>query len=479
MTPDAGEHRLHPYGIVLIAARRLRRWSGLLLPALAAAVVAVGMAGIVAIGVVVSLVGLVIGLAQWRRFTYGVDGDTFVVHRGVFEHETRTVPLTRVQSIDVHQGAIDRLIGARRLTLRTAAGGANVELPAVSAVAEAQLRQALGETAGTVEREDVVRALAPRELPLIALTSPRVLGGIAVLAAVASRLGDLGLGNVVVNVEGELEPHTVVAIVGVIAGLLVFTALASLIGTVVALWNFRIVRDGERLRMRRGLLSFRETVIPVDRARAVQVRGGLLREPLDRCSLSVRTAGRGSRSASSAVLFPLLRTGESGPLVRETVPALDLDGIELEQPPRRARGRYVRRAVLPWLLVAAVLTPVWGPVVGIVPLVAVPLAALLGLARFRAAGFGHAGGRVRWRRRGLARHTLVARSRSVQWRRVRQSPFQRRRSLATLEVGLATGGVEASVRDLDAGAAGRLARALGPPITTNRYSRPGTNPPMR
>jgi putative membrane protein len=461
MTAEVAEHRLHPYGIVLIAARRIRRWSGLLLPALAAAVVAVGMAGIVAIGVVVSLVGLVIGVAQWRRFTYGVDGDAFVVHRGVFEHETRAVPLTRVQSVDVHQGVIDRIIGARRLTIRTAAGGANVELPAVSGVAEAQLRRALGEARETAEHEDVVRALAPRELPLIALTSPRVLGGLAVLAAVASRLGDLGLGNVVVNVEGELEPHNVVAIAGVVAGLLVFTALASLIGTVVALWGFRIVRDGERLRMRRGLLNYRETVIPVDRARAVQVRGGLLREPLDRCSLSVRTAGRGARSGTSAVLFPLLRTGESGPLVRETVPALDLDGIELEQPPRRARGRYVRRAVLPWLVAAVVLALVWGPL-GAAPLVVAPFAALLGLARFRTAGFGHAGGRVRWRRRGLARHTLVARSRSVQWRRVRQSPFQRRRSLATLEVGLATGGVEASVRDLDAGGAGRLARALDP-----------------
>ena len=331
----------------------------------------------------------------------------------------------------------------------------------MSAVAEGELRRALGETGETVEREDVVRALSPRELPLIAVTSPRVLGGIAVLAAIASRLGDLGLGNVVVNVEGELEPHNIVAIVGVVAGLLVFTALASLIGTVVALWGFRIIRDGQRLRMRRGLLNFRETVIPVDRARAVQVRGGLLREPLDRCSLSVRTAGRGGRSGTSAVLFPLLRTEESGPLVRATVPALDLDGVELEQPPRRARGRYVRRTVLPWLVAAAALTLVSGPV-GALALVAVPLAALLGLARFRAAGFGHAGGRVRWRRRGLARHTLVARSRSVQWRCVRQSPFQRRRSLATLEVGIAAGGTRAEVRDLDAAAAARLARALDP-----------------
>jgi len=191
------------------------------------------------------------------------------------------------------------------------------------------------------------------------------------------------------------------------------------------------------------------------------VREGLLREPLHRCSLTVRTTSRGARASASAVLFPLLRVSESGPLVRETLPALDLDGIALEQPPRRARGRFMRRAALPPLLAAAVAAAVWWPA-GAVVLVAVPPAALLGLARHRAAGFGVAGGRLRWRRRGFARHTVVARERTVQWRRVRQSPFQRRRSLATLEVGLAAGGVEASVRDLDAAAAAGLARDLDP-----------------
>jgi len=429
MTADTAEHRLHPYGVVLIAARRIRRLSSLLLPALAAAVVAVGLPGVIAFGAVVAVAGLGFGLAQWRRFTYGVEGDAFVVHRGVLEQETRTVPLSRVQSLDVHQGVVDRVIGARRLTIRTAAGGASVELLAVSAAAEVQLRGALGEpVTGT---EDVVRALAPRELPLIALTSPRVLGGLAVLVAIASRLQDFGLASFTVEAEGQLEPHNALALAAVVGGLLLFTALASLVGTVIALYGFRIVRDGDRLRMRRGLLNFRETVIPVARARAVHIREGLLREPLHRCSLTVRTTARGTRASSSAVLFPLLRVAESGPLVRDALPALDLDGIALEQPPRRARGRFVRRAALPPLAAAAVAAALWGPA-GAVVLIAVPPAALLGLARFRAAGFGVTGGRLRWRRRGLARHTLVAQERTVQWRRVRQSPFQRRRSLATL-----------------------------------------------
>jgi putative membrane protein len=191
------------------------------------------------------------------------------------------------------------------------------------------------------------------------------------------------------------------------------------------------------------------------------VREGLLRELLHRCALNVRTAGRGGRRGESAALFPLLRVEEAAPLVREVLPALDLDGVPLERPPVRARGRAVRRAALPALVVALLAGAVWWPY-GAGALVVVPFAALLGLARFRAAGVGIVPGRIRWRRRALGRQTVVAQARTVQWRRVRQSPFQRRRALATLEVGLAVGGVGARIPDLDAAQAGRLARALDP-----------------
>jgi putative membrane protein len=461
MSSEAAEHRLHPFGIVLIAARRVRRWFGILLPALAGVGVA-GGGGVVGAGAgAAAAAGLVFGFLQWRAFTFAVEGDAFVVHRGVLERETRTVPLTRVQSVDVEQGIVDRLVSSRQLTIRTAAGAANVELPAVSAAAEAQLRRALGEAGTATRSEDVVRALHPRELPLIALTSPRALGGVAILLAVANRIDDLAPGNLVVNVEGEIAPHTAVAVLALVGGLALFTVVASLIGTTIALYRFRIVRDEGRLRLRRGLLNFRETVIPVERARAVEIQEGLLREPLHRCTLSVRTAGRGRRGGGAALLFPLLRIEESAPLVREVLPALDPDGVPLERPPSRARGRAVRRASLLPLAGAAGATLVWWPA-GAVALVVVPPFALLGLARFRAAGLGIVPGRLRWRRREVARRTLVAQARSVQWRRVRQSPFQRRRSLATLEVGLAVGGIQVRVRDLDADQAGRLARALDP-----------------
>ncbi len=490
MSSEAAAERLHPLGIGLLAVRRARAWLGAILPALAGVAIGVGLLYLLGALLVIVVVAAVVGVLEWRAYTFGIEEESFVVRHGVFSRDTVSVPLARVQSVDIDQSPIARLLGARSLTIRTAAGSATVRLIAVSAGAESRLRGALGEAGAspTGERqsgalgetgpsrpgarpsgaraevhapaaEDVVRRLPASALPLIAVTSPRIGAGVGVLVAVFYRLDDIVPGGLTEKVAPRLAPGSLVAALLEIAAVLAFALAASLVGTTLAWAGFRVVRDGPRLRLRRGLLSYRETVVPVDRVRAVQIREGLVRQALGLCSLTVRTAGRAKEAAQSGVLFPLLARRESAALVRDTVPALELEGIALHRPPRRARGRALRRLTIPAAIAAAPPAALLFPY-GLPALLLLPAAALLSLARFRAEGVGLAGDRLAWRRRRLARSTLVAQARSVQWRRVRQSPLQRRRALATLEVGLAVGGVEVSARDLDAGDAAALARAL-------------------
>ncbi len=471
-------HRLHPLGIAVLAAQRARAGLGTLVPALAAIGLGVGLQALVLALVAACLLGVVVGMLEWRAFTFGVEGAAFVVHRGIVRRETVSVPLARVQSVDVSQSPIARVLGARALTVRTAAGTENVELAAVSATAEGGLRAALGDAAaGDAGAEEVLARLPASRLPLIALTSPRIGAGIVVLVAVFQRLDEVLPGNLAGDTLRGLQPRSALAAVAEVAAAVLVAALASLAGTTLTWAGFRIVRDGPRLRLRRGLLSYRETVVALDRVRAVQAREGLPREALGLCTLGVRTAGRGLETGLNGTLHPLLALDRGAALVREAIPALDPDGIALRRPPRRARSRAIRRTAIPALVpvfaAAGLLWP-WGAAA----LVLVPAAGVLGLAQWRAAGIGIAGDRLRWRRREVARYTLVARGQTVQWRRVRQGPLQRRRGLATLEAGLSVGRTQARVRDLDAADAARLARELGRPRT--REHRLGAEaPPSR
>ena len=64
-------------------------------------------------------------------------------------------------------------------------------------------------------------------------------------------------------------PDTGTAVLLVAAALLVAAWLLSALGAVVAFAGFTITRDGDRLRIRRGLVQRREATVPVGRVRAV------------------------------------------------------------------------------------------------------------------------------------------------------------------------------------------------------------------
>ena len=75
------------------------------------------------------------------------------------------------------------------------------------------------------------------------------------------------------------------------AALLVLAWLLSTLGAVVAFAGFTVTRDGDRLRIRRGLFARREATVPVPRVRAVRVVEGIFRRPFGLAALRVEVTG--------------------------------------------------------------------------------------------------------------------------------------------------------------------------------------------
>jgi len=215
-------------------------------------------------------------------------------------------------------------------------------------------------------------------------------------------------------------------------GIVVLAWLLSVIGSVVAFAGFTATRDGDRLRIRRGLLARREATVPVERVRAVEVVEGVLRLPFGLAAVRMEVIGHAKEAAAAQMLFPLLRREEVRPFLDELLPELadDLEG--LEPPPARAARRYaLPPAVAGAVVVAAgwAFTPVgpWG-----LPLVAV--LAGYGLLRYRAAGWRLEGGRLAVRSLVLARTTVLGPAYNREWHQIGQNVLQRRARLADVFV---------------------------------------------
>lgn len=479
--------RLHPAAMLIAALGTIRRSiSATIVPGvvflfsqgLSPWTIALVLAGLV----VVAVLAAVWGFLSWRATTYGVVGGSFRLRQGVLQKSERTIPLEHVQSVDTVQGIVQRAFGVYEVRVETAGGGASepdASLPALSRGATEELRRGIEgarrEPAGAEEAPgpEVLRRLSTRDLLIAGATSGQI--GVALsLLAVGSQVFDEFLSEAFLrNLVESLAPNALVVVLILVPVVALFAWLLAIAGTVLAHFGFTLSREGDFLYIKRGLLERREATIPLGRIQAVRVSEGLLRQPFGLASLRVESAGYGEDAGVSAVMFPLLPFDEVQALLREAAPEFAVSP-PLNPLPRRALRRYVFRACVPALILAAAgalaSLVAFDSALGLLGVGLLVPFALYGWLRFRDAGWALEGDRLVVRSRGLARVTVVAPRRRLQSRSVLQNPLQRRLRLATFgtEVASGSGGSSLAVTDLGFDEARHLAWALSARAATRK-----------
>jgi putative membrane protein len=456
MSPEP--RRLHRAGIAVYAVGALREFAVPLLVLVALSAFGGGMDERAMLrGLAFGLAGLVastvLGYVRWRTTTWWATPDAIHRKSGLVGTKETDVPLTRIQSLDLEQGPVQRLFGVHAVHVQTGGGGAKGEI-ALEAVGEADVRELRSLVAGRAPAP-VAAASGPerrltRERLLIAALTAGQLGVILPAVAGFFQLVQQSLDE---DDAVRLLPHTATAAVAAVVALLIAAWLLSVLGSVVAFAGFTVTRDGSRLRIRRGLLARREATVPIERVRAVEVVEGALRLPFGLAALRMEVIGHAKEATAAQTLFPLLRRDEVRGFLDELLPELadDLDG--LERPPARSARRYV---LPPAVLGAVAAAAAWaftpaGPWV-------IPAALLLGgygWLRYRAAGWRLAEGRLAIRSLQLARTTVLGPARYREWHELSQHPLQRRARLADVFVAFGKQ-TDARIRHLEATTAAGL-----------------------
>jgi putative membrane protein len=497
------KHRLHPSYIVIGAVSTLRAMA---LPIIIAIVTGGGFLAVTSYLLVlgIALLGVIHRAIDWWRFTYEVTPRELRVQSGVISRRERTIPLDRIQSVDINESLLQRLFGVVRVRIESAASGgkgADVTLDAVSRRDAAALRSELtavtrGRTAaeagpvpptGTVPEpeSDLILRLSLARLVMTGATSGRVGPALGVLAGAFQLLQDVGSNDLWERAARVGENTTLNGVVVLIILLAIGAWVLAIGSTILTFAGFELRRSGDRLLISYGLLERRRSTIPLARVQAVTISEGVLRQPLGLASVRIESAGYGKDAAASGVLAPLLRRDEIAGLLDRACPdyAVDLSDMTLARLPQRARRRYLGGpvysvlALTVILIIAAALIPGIPWTWGLWGLVLVPVMALWGLLRYRDTGWwlGDDDRRLVIRERRIDRLTIVTERRRLQHRSVHQNVLQRRAELATFGVAVASGGEggRAHIMHLDAGTAFDLLARLRPPMI--RRPQPATS----
>lgn len=518
MTTETAWRRLSPRMLIVHPFQEVIRTAPLLLGVLIAGTTSGGeghLWGLGAAGVMV-----VLGMLRWFTTTYLITSEQVQVRRGLLRRRVVTVPMDRIRSVDITSNVLHRVLGLARVEIGTGRsdrkGGGELKLDALQAGAAARLREqllhrtpALAATATATAKASAVPGIRPAALPpeqeLAALRlswigyGPFTLSGVLTVGILGGFVGR------VVN-EGNVDLRSIssvraawdwlnglslpVEILTITAVLIVFVAVASTLGYVLAFWNFRLTRPtAGTLHVSRGLVTTRATTLEERRLRGVELSEPLLLRAVRGARLIAVTTGlrvgRGAQRGGSMLLPPAPRAEN------ERVAAAVLGGPAPVTVPLTAHGPVARRrrftrAVGLNAVVAAMLLMLWllptdlYEWTWITALALLPFTALVAADRYRSLGHALAGPYLVTRWGSLVRRRVALECDGIVGWTVERSFFQRRAGVVTLTATTAAGRQSYRVQDIELGGALDLARAGVPgliePFLVTSGSAPARQP---
>ncbi len=152
-------------GVVVYIMRNFRVMLTLLLSYLAVAFQSFSV-GLISTMILLTLALFFVVLAyyQYRNFTFHIEGDSLVIHRGVFVKDRLVVTVDRIQSIQITENLVQRVLGLVALKVDTAGSkGSELEIPALQRQIANALRDVLNEKKAEVTEEIEVEPI-PKEV---------------------------------------------------------------------------------------------------------------------------------------------------------------------------------------------------------------------------------------------------------------------------------------------------------------------------
>ncbi len=389
------------------------------------------------------LVGLVVlgSVLRYLRFSYRLKDDALIVQGGVLQTWRRTIPFSRVQSVDVVQKLRHRAFGVVELRVE-AAGGRETEgaLVALRPEEAERIRSRLLARTGVPARPDTSMAplaqLGPAMLLLAGVTGGRV----AVVAVL------LGYGQELVSEETASrfferveDPGGLLALLGIVAVFLAVSVVISIVATVLVHWGFTVMREGDRLVITRGLLERRRAIVPLGRLQAIRVDENLVRLAFGLASLTAITAGQARPSQEEQetnLLLPVAHRRQALSVASALLGA-DVEALVggVDRPPTRALVPRLLAGAILGVAVAAIGLAVAGRA-GWLAVLAVPVCLALAVASWRMLGTSIEPRYAVMRSGVLVRRTLLVPVVNRQHLSVTVSPVQRLLGLATLRVAI-------------------------------------------
>jgi putative membrane protein len=397
-------------------------------------------------------------------FRFQIGDDAILIREGVINKKQLDIKFRRIQGIKSEQSFVYRWFDLVTIAFDTAGSAGNEgELPAVKTALADALRERIAKVSKDAPGSPVGEAIADtppllklgwRDMIRIGLADRRAFVFLAVIAPFFDQLSEefgQAIANQIEDVAADVAAMGPAIATTLLSTMVLLVCVVLVIGSIVAAFlryhNFTLFLDGGRLRSVGGLLTRHEATMETGKVQVARISQGLVLRWTDRIRVVLKQASSKTQKASKSFVVPAAPSGFQQAFVGDICAPdavgidVDFDSETFERVDRRfLRSRILYGALLPVL----VLTPLaWlqaGPA-GFVFLLWLPLWSAIQWRLWRRLGWSVSADAFVRRKGFVGKYLDVFLLRKVQRVTLTQSPYQRRKALATVTFHLASGSI--------------------------------------
>jgi len=436
----------------------------------------------------------IFALIRYFTIRYRISDGELVVQEGLIFRRVRTVPVERIQNIDMVQGILHRMLNLAEVRVETASGTKPEAVLKVLSLDEmerlregVQLQKRTSQAASldaapgaTLAHPDSsARALSPVGSAASELLLKIPISWLAKAGFASNRgfvlvglmlgfyfqfaqgnpgdidAGDLGLWNFIPDDGSPLVKAGVIA-----AGLAVGLVLLKLLGIgwyILRFFGYELRQVGDDFKISCGLLTKVSATVPRKRIQFISVHRGLIMRWMKLAAVRIETAGGAADDSENATttvsrrwFIPVLPESSVAEMIAELRPGIDLnmDGYQWIPLAKRAQSRFIRIACVVSCVIVAATFLTFGWQWAIAALIAFPILIFYAIRKSQSVKYARTESGVVYRSGVLAKKTSFSFFEKIQAASWRQTPFDRRWQMATLSVDTAAAGPAQHVIDI-------------------------------
>lgn len=406
------------------------------------------------ISVLAAFSGL-ISIISYFNYYYHIEGKTLVVQKGILQKSKTNIPFDRIQTINIEQELIHRMLGVVKLEIDTA-GSQNKELTLKALTEEkAQaLRSYILESKDQMplveqerREEEVLMQLDPVSLIKTGLVENHLRSAFIVFAFglwALDQLREFGLEKQLSQFEKGWVAFAS-SLANVLGLFMVFIGLAILISVLrifIQYYNLKLLREPNGFRLSYGLINRRQVSAKDSKTQIISWSQNLLQKKIDLFKLRLRQAGSREVGNKKSITIHGCKPSNVEEILDHLIGKNKEDFQHVKTPVNvhylLYHGRNLLIVGLP-ILIGLIWLKQPEQLIGAIILLGGFLITLF--RRYKKAGFSLTRELLKVNGGAFGEKTAILYNYKIQAVQIRQSYYQRRRSLANLRIGTAAGDI--------------------------------------